>query len=130
MAKLKYGDGTTFGSEQSVGTGSSGTLTFSGTELTSTNTFYLVLTTRAPTTDGYIKNSHTLNSNVRVVYVEEPVVAYRKDQLGIHTKSPANDAFLDIRTTKDKETLYIRKGTNTMLKISFEGTNVTVLDIP
>ena len=130
VAKLKYGDGTTFGSELSVGTGSSGTLIFSGTELTSTDTFYLVLTTRAPTTDGYIKNSHTLNSNVRVVYVEEPVVAYRKDQLGIHTKSPANDAFLDIRTTKDKETLYIRKGTNTMLKISFEGTNVTVLDIP
>ena len=30
----------------------------------------------------------------------------------------------------DKETLYIRKGIDTMLKISFEGTNVTVLDIP
>ena len=130
VATLKYDNGTTFGSEQNVGTGSSGTLNFSGTILDSTKTFYLVLTTVASTTNGYIPNSHTLNSNVRVVYVEEPVVAYRKDQLGIHTKSPASDAFLDIRTTKDKETLYIRKGTNTMLKISFEGTDVTVFDIP
>lgn len=127
---LKYGNGTTFGSEQNMGTAQSGTLKFSGTILDTTNTFYLVLTTRAPTTDGYIKNSHTLNSNVRVVYVQEPVVAYRKDQLGIHTKSPASDAFLDIRTTDNKEILYIKKGTDTMLKISFEGTNVTVFDIP
>lgn len=129
-AVLKYDNGATFGSEQNMSTAQSGTLNFNGTVLDATHTFYLVLTTRAPTTDGYIKNSHTLNSNVRVVYVQEPVVAYRKDQLGIHTKSPASDAFLDIRTTKDKETLYIRKGTDTMLKISFEGTKVTVFDIP
>lgn len=126
---LKYGNGTVFGSEQSI-TGTSGTLSFSGTQLTSTNTFYLTLTTNASTTTGYINNSYTLNSNSRVVYVEAPTIAYRKNQLGINLSTPSSTAFLDMATTSGKEQLFIRKGGTVMLKITFDNSDTTILDIP
>ena len=129
-AVLKYDNGTTFGSAVSVGTSSSGTLSFNGTKLTSTKTFYLVLTTNASTTSGYINNSHSLNSNTKTVYVEEPTVAYRTNQLGINLSTPSSTAFLDIATTSNKEELFIRKGGTVMLKITFNNTDTTILDIP
>lgn len=131
---LQYNNGSSWvsiGSSVSADTGSSVTKDFTLPQLIdSSSPFRIVLTTKVDTANNYLANAKTTTSSSIVVYVEEPVVAYRKDQLGIHTKSPASDAFLDIRTTKDKETLYIRKGTDTMLKISFEDTNVTVFDIP
>lgn len=135
---LQYNDGSNWISiDEPVNaqTGVSITTSFylpQGQDIQSSFPFRIVLTTKvlANNTNNYLENAKTTISSSIVVYVEEPVVAYRKDQLGIHTKSPASDAFLDIRTTKDKEILYIKKGTDTMLKISFEGTNVTVFDIP
>lgn len=98
--------------------------------LQQTKSFRIVLNTTCSSSGGYIAKTKSSLSNTIVVYVEEPTIAYRHNQVGINNKAPVLDAVLDIATASSKETIYIRHGDNVMLKINFEGTNTTILDIP
>lgn len=57
---------------------------------------------------GLITNTKTYYSNSLIVYQLSPTIAYRKNQLGINTKSPDSDATVDIHQATGKSLVLIQ----------------------
>lgn len=57
---------------------------------------------------GLRTNSKTYYFNAIIVYQISPTVAYRKNQLGINTDHPDNDAIIDIHQSTGREIILIR----------------------
>lgn len=62
------------------------------------------------TVDGLIKLEKEYYSNYIIVYKVSPTVAYRKNQLGINTDNPDNDAILTIYPSSDYKKIRFANG--------------------
>ncbi len=78
------------------------------TPATSTGWDVKPITVKTTTTvTGLTTNTKTSYSNYKMVYGATPTVAYRKNHLGINTKTPSNEAILDIHATSGRDKIIL-----------------------
>jgi hypothetical protein len=72
------------------------------------------------TVEGLYSHTKTFYSTPILVFQISPTVAYRKNQLGINTAIPNNDAIVDIHQSTGKEKVLIQGFTTDFIPAKFE----------